>query len=250
MQANPKHYYTATGFSAYYLSNIVFNVVNSTFSFMRHIEEILGDVKTEWYAKPFKKFSNLHDFIENITISILSESAVALPKDSEFIRKLLGIHSVPYMPEDIADQFAFDDFASQSREFGRMVESLTEEVFHILFNDVGLMYSFNILCASYIEIICDDHPLFTKRGRLRRVPIPAWARKAIFYRDKGECRTCKRDLSGLITQLNVAHFDHIVPLNQFGANDVTNLQLLCEGCNKQKSGNHAPVSVLYQKAIR
>ena len=37
---------------------------------------------------------------------------------------------------------------------------------------------------------------------------------------------------------------------QFGANDVTNLQLLCEPCNLKKAAGREPVSKFYQRAIR
>src|SRR5690606_21765480 len=67
--------------------------------------------------------------------------------------------------------------------------------------------------------------------------IPMWIRRAIFHRDKGECRTCKRSLAAIINQLDTEHYDHIVPLARFGANDVTNLQLLCDALStaEQKS---------------
>ncbi|WP_369685957.1 HNH endonuclease [Rhizobium sp. BT03] len=38
---------------------------------------------------------------------------------------------------------------------------------------------------------------------------------------------------------------HIVPLARFGANDVTNLQLLCEPCNLKKAAGLQPVSPFY-----
>ena len=49
------YYYEARGFSTYYLCNAVFNVVHDSFSYMRGIEEILGDMKTEFFMRPFKR---------------------------------------------------------------------------------------------------------------------------------------------------------------------------------------------------
>ena len=127
---------------------------------------------------------------------------------------------------------------------------LTVEVFHVLFNDVGFLQAFNQLCADYIELSDGfGDELKTRRGCLKRVRIPKWARRAIFHRDKGECRACKRSLAAVINRLETERYDHIVPLARFGANDVTNLQLLCEPCNLAKSAGKEPVSHLYQRAF-
>ena len=54
----------------------------------------------------------------------------------------------------------------------------------------------------------------------------------------------------MISRLETERYDHIVPLARFGANDVTNLQLLCEPCNLAKSAENEPVSRRYQRAYR
>jgi 5-methylcytosine-specific restriction endonuclease McrA len=145
---------------------------------------------------------------------------------------------------------AFWTWASESDRFQGALDDLTDEVFYVLFNDVGFLQAFNGLCARYIENSGFGEDLKTRAGTLRRVHIPVWARRAIFHRDKGECRACKRSLAAMINQLETERYDHIVPLARFGANDVTNLQLLCEPCNLTKSAGEEPVSKLYQRAIR
>ena len=42
------------------------------------------------------------------------------------------------------------------------------------------------------------------------------------------------------------HYDHIVPLASGGLNDVTNIQLLCEDCNRRKSAGLAITSTRYE----
>ncbi|MFS7394050.1 HNH endonuclease [Carnobacterium maltaromaticum] len=46
---------------------------------------------------------------------------------------------------------------------------------------------------------------------------------------------------------NKNNYDHIVPLNLFGLNDVTNIQLLCEECNMKKLDKNYSTSQFYEK---
>lgn len=155
------------------------------------------------------------------------------------------------LEEHFEDRDALCDAIGETEEFDRSLEELTDEVFHILFNDVGFLQSFNRLVACYIELTCfEDDVLFTKNGTLRRAAIPEWAKKAVYHRDKGECRACKRTLAMTINQTDFERYDHIVPLARHGANDITNLQLLCEECNSKKSAHDEPVSLLYLRALQ
>ena len=84
-------------------------------------------------------------------------------------------------------------------------------------------------------------------GVLKRVNIPEWAKRAVFFRDRGMCAQCQRDLSGIVNLESVENFDHIIPLALGGLNDVTNLQLLCRECNAKKGGAMLPASNFYQR---
>ncbi|WP_157678528.1 HNH endonuclease signature motif containing protein [Mesorhizobium sp. WSM1497] len=164
------------------------------------------------------------------------------------LQRFLAVYDV-CPPGSLEDADTFSAFTAESDRFHDAIDEITDEVFHILFNDVGFLQSFNKLCADYIEYAACGEALTTRAGRLKRTAIPVWARLAIFHRDKGECRTCKKSLAAIINQLDTERYDHIVALARFGANDVTNLQLLCEPCNLVKSAGDVPVSRLYQKAI-
>ena len=48
-----------------------------------------------------------------------------------------------------------------------------------------------------------------------------------------------------IIEYNKVHYDHIVPLDQGGINDVSNIQLLCEKCNLTK-GTKSITNNIYQ----
>ncbi|WP_378948333.1 HNH endonuclease [Paracoccus sp. R86501] len=70
----------------------------------------------------------------------------------------------------------------------------------------------------------------------------------MFHRDGGECRSCRRSLDRIVNPEVTERYDHIIPLAEGGANDVTNLQLLCDGCNSSKSSRLDPVSPDYFRA--
>ncbi len=60
-----------------------------------------------------------------------------------------------------------------------------------------------------------------------RVSLPESTRSEVWRRDMGMCSKCgaKENLQ----------FDHIIPVSKGGSNGVSNLQLLCQGCNASKS---------------
>lgn len=135
-----------------------------------------------------------------------------------------------------------------------LLHVLGEEVFYVLFRDRHLLWRLHLEIADRLvtavesqEIPHDFARLFTRRGRLRRVAPPEWAKRAVFHRDGGRCCKCHVDLTGVISVLSRENFDHMVPLAEGGLNDVTNLQLMCQSCNNKKSRNIEPVSDEYAR---
>lgn len=55
---------------------------------------------------------------------------------------------------------------------------------------------------------------------------------AIYYRDNNVCQICQKDLS-----FNESEFDHIKSWSKGGKTIVSNGQLLCQTCNRQKGNN-------------
>ncbi len=227
----PANYYEARGFSVYYFANAVFNIVSTPGTYIRGIEEILGDMRTLTLMRPFHRYTNLHGFIREIATDIITEEVEQEDGEYRFLRQFFKVYGLHCPTTSLESEDAFGSFTSESDRFHDALDELTDEVFHVLFNDVGFLQNFNLLCAGYIDGSGFGEEWKTRNGTLKRVPIPVWARRATFHRDKGECRICKRSLAALINRLETERYDHIVPLAQFGANDVTNLQLLCEPCN-------------------
>lgn len=135
-----------------------------------------------------------------------------------------------------------------SAAYEDLVKQTVAEVFHVLFQNRELMMKFNsyisgILKDAKWERIEDlDRSLFAPNGRLARARPPMWAQRAVFFRDRGRCVLCDRDVSGLTSIDNVENYDHIVPLAKWGINDITNLQLLCAPCNQHNKRDGAPVT--------
>jgi hypothetical protein len=130
-----------------------------------------------------------------------------------------------------------------SQPYAELLEQIADEVFHTMFHNRVALAGLNAYLSWHVDDLdpegLDDHPEIAKQfrtvGKLKRTAPPRWARRAVFFRDHGRCAWCGTDLSGLIDALPSSQFDHIIPLAAGGLNDVTNLQLLCQPCNGQKS---------------
>jgi hypothetical protein len=132
-------------------------------------------------------------------------------------------------------------------DFRKLFNKIAKDVFYIYFGNRNLLLCFNKIVADTVAETVFQKECLTQKGLIKRKHIPQWVKKAVFSRDKGRCNKCTRDLTGLIAVDQKQHYDHIVPLNLSGANDPSNIQLLCEKCNLKKSGNIIETSQLYLK---
>jgi len=122
---------------------------------------------------------------------------------------------------------------------------VADDVFYILFGNRKLLIRFNEIITYTVEDTLFPRGCLTQRGFIKRQGIPQWVKKAVFSRDKGRCTICSRDLTGLIAVDQKQHYDHMVPLNLYGVNDPSNIQLLCADCNLKKSGSTIETSDYY-----
>lgn len=133
-----------------------------------------------------------------------------------------------------------------------LLDRIAEEVFFVLFPNRNLLFQFNSVVAMHVERLDVDkleeenRILFERDGMLKRVPVPSWCRRAVFFRERGRCAACQADLSHIISLQAEPELDHIVPLHEGGINDVSNLQLLCQKCNRMK-GPRAFTSIVYER---
>ena len=59
--------------------------------------------------------------------------------------------------------------------------------------------------------------------------VSATTKKIVFARDGGVCQCCASSQN--------LEYDHITPFSCGGGNDVSNIQLLCQKCNRSKSNS-------------
>lgn len=138
------------------------------------------------------------------------------------------------------EQMFFNWFNANEDAFYFLWGKYADEVFHLLFGNRGFLLKFNLALGKFIRSGKIDIPskYLTSSGKVKRASyLPKWLKNAIYFRDNGRCVLCERDLSGLLSVDRRLHFDHTVPLNLGGSNDVTNFQLLCKSCNLSKSGS-------------
>lgn len=78
--------------------------------------------------------------------------------------------------------------------------------------------------------------------KTQRISIPQEIRQYILGRNNFQCQSCGASSQNLALQI-----DHIIPLAKGGTNDLSNLQVLCQSCNRQKSDRIDPrFNRLYQ----
>ncbi len=223
----------------------------------------------------FPKFSALHLLIDHLLTKIIYESIDDISVDGLiniagyelWANSALKYYDIPHpsfdnwlaktsMPlSDILEKDIREylKFLQDSGPLQNLIDQMVEEVFFLMFLNRGFLRILNQKISSLIlqtkvkDLAKEEQIFFKSDGFLKRRPIPVWARKAVLYRDRGQCSICHRDVSGLVSIHNEKHFDHIVPLAKGGINDVTNLQLLCEPCNLKKKHYNSDTSKYYEK---
>lgn len=128
--------------------------------------------------------------------------------------------------EDLVTEWHQELILTES--YQRLIATMTDDVFFVLFSNRRVLFNLNDWIAWKVGN--------GSGGPVSRKTPPSWAKKAIFFRDRGRCCACGTDLSGLLSQVGISNLDHVVPLVANGINDVTNLQLLCDTHNSAKGG--------------
>jgi hypothetical protein len=153
-----------------------------------------------------------------------------------------------------ASNAAYDYFTEDVRlsaRYDELLERLEDEVFFVMFINREALAAFNSFLAMEVGSVDPESEevrhLFSSEGRLKRRRPPTWARRAVYFREQGRCAACRTDLSPDRTPHSMGCFDHVVPLERGGLNDITNLQLLCRSCNNLKSAQLLAPSREYRR---
>lgn len=273
-------------YQTYYFANAIRNVLHDPSAYLFELDEFDELYDEPAYAVPFPRRSAFHSFIWFIVNNILSREVgnIDLSSRQEAFRRFSSDPPPHMRPSNFPinealnyykiehDAFeewlkrhnktfleATDDDLSEyyqelrlSGPYDALLEKAVGEVFFVLFQNRRLLLFFNNMMASQVESyeldqVPDEYRRhFASSGVLKRVGIPGWVKRAVFYRDRGLCAICHRDLSGVLNIFTAEHYDHIVPLARGGLNDVSNIQLLCEGCNLKKLHHEATTSDYYE----
>lgn len=259
----------------YYICSCVREIVRNPFGYLRFFDDIWCDGKVLNYVDGFSKAGNgLEIFISECIWKIYEELTAKVTEEDIIHRRSAGgpakltievlfdlykIKYRPFMDAHRKDGLSPGEyFYEVDSEFHELNERLTKEVLNILFFDRHFLKMFNELLSEHLKEFVELHLvdneykfpdefscLFTSRGRLKRKCPPKWLRKAVYYREHGCCAICSTDLSGIFTNLKTENFDHIVPLDRFGSNDVSNIQMLCSQCNNSKRASSNKTSDIY-----
>lgn len=261
-------------FETYYYANIVHSVLDSPMGYLRNLNNWHEDREAGLFLQPFPKWSVLHEFAQFIIEELMYErigdvastAALSNSRSQLWVDQALKHHGIQIpgfqnwlkeksvLLEGATEDHIFD-YHQDLRLTGELDELLTQlsnEVFFILFGNRALLAKLNAYVSGVVQGIekADLEPehsaLLVRDGVPTRAHIPEWVRRAVFFRDRGMCASCNKDLSGLVTIATPKHFDHIVPLAEGGINDVTNMQLLCDACNLAKGRKLVKTSSRYE----
>lgn len=222
------------------------------------LDELITDTTETFFLEKWKEHA---DRFKNIPVLMKDLATPILPIERALDHHSIEFHSfAEWLSErnicfNDADNDLVYDYLNElrlSESYEELLFQSVREAFFLLFSNRSILLMFNEMIArSMSEIPFDELPQdyaknFEKSGVLKRVYMPDWVRRAVFFRDRGMCVSCKSDLSGLLNVWCEHHFDHIVPLASGGLNDVTNVQLLCATCNLKKGSNTAFTSISYE----
>ncbi|MER6826554.1 HNH endonuclease signature motif containing protein [Streptosporangium sp. NPDC000563] len=151
--------------------------------------------------------------------------------------------------------YEYFQYLKLTQPYEDLLSCIGDEVFHVVFQNREVLAGLNDYIAKYVEEVdpamLDDQPdiacLFASEGKLKRVAIPKWVKRAVFFREYGRCAQCGMDLTNLLDALPQEQFDHIIPLARGGLNDITNIQMLCQKCNNAKSDKAIAPSRRYRR---
>lgn len=250
-------------FNTYYFCSVIQYIIeDSNLDYVRTLAEFT-DPLSGCERKDFPKESYLHSFVEFAVERILFEQNKYMASDIESAIGAEGFENVinkkhevfyrygykytifelaiihyqgriekmeDWILENIPpDGFEALDVATQYSNYLEdnyydVINSIKDEVVYLLFQNREFLMHFNIFMSDALE------------GKSDRVYAPAWVKSAVKYRDKCKCVMCQKDLSGImdVEEYREKQFDHIVPLEEGGLNDVSNLQLMCSQCNQEK----------------
>lgn len=132
-------------------------------------------------------------------------------------------------------------FTELGEEFLLAIPKVVDSTFQILMHNKPFLRDFHDALALRIEenlkVLVERYKdCFDEKQRIKRKQKwREWVKKGIAHRDKEKCVIGRENLSSeMSSDAAHKHIDHIVPLDNFGNNNPSNLQLLCDKHNQRK----------------
>jgi hypothetical protein len=181
----------------------------------------------EWYREFIKGFEEQYNDMLDVVVT-------------EY-KAVLNSYEIPHttfgLPSELDEKYDLE--ANKILSYLRSllpIKKIVNDTFQLLFGDREFLLHFNLITSQFVKNMkMVDYPeILAKDGMLKRVELPTWLKRGVFFRDRGRCIKCGKDLTGTIVTGEDLHYDHIVPIADGGANDPTNFQLLCKDCNLKK----------------
>jgi hypothetical protein len=134
---------------------MVDKVVVDPLPYLRNIEDILGDARSEILTRRFPKYSALHYFIEELIQSVVLED-VQNTRDPWLFYLLRSNGFSERLDEWIRNTDRSDDlstlidFLEIDETYSELLESISHQVFYVIFSNRGTLRKFAHLCSHYV----------------------------------------------------------------------------------------------------
>lgn len=259
---------------SYYIANIIQNILSDKWDYLRLMDDFYETIGEDSLCLAFSQDNILKKFIQFILgYEAREELSEIFPEDynprKQHFKKTpvelwLKQYEIEHLTarqwlqeakggtEDECFVDRMNDYYDELWLTGPMEELFrrrSEEIFFILFQN-------RTICAQLIACVSGRVQQMKKNeypealrvdGILKRKILPEWAKRAIFFRDRGKCVECGKDLTESYSAFCEPEYDHIVPLKLGGINDIVNIQLMCKQCNRAKTGDTIFASHKYEK---
>ncbi|MPQ76833.1 hypothetical protein [Hydrogenovibrio sp. JE_KL2] len=229
--------------------SVLKNVLNDHLGYSEELEQIFGDDNFLQFIQPYQKQSAIHIFITLLIHRLIDEETdlhisenrnqtldKKLPIEVALVENKLEHESFKDYVNDFnlaSTQFEdaaldyMNDLYLSSSAYQDLVSSLTEKVFLKVFEERDILKMFNQTVAKYMRKYFESNRIpeyekkfFTSFTTLKCVEIPTEVKELVFQRDKKNC-------PNNATNRDNTEYKFLVPLEQHGLNDITNLELNC-----------------------